>query len=140
MVGRDNDRYVRFLEEVSDRASPSIRKRFRRLRPCEQTRVRRLSDHVLRDPVLRKKQKLRDGAARLNVALLPKTFPSIKRLLGDSKLAHWYDVHFIIFASLDRKDFGKTDQLRILKSNRNVPHVGKEQCGFRGMESGLSPG
>jgi len=69
---------------------------------------------VLGDKNLKRSETLRNGAVRLIVALLPKTFPTIERFLADFSSPLWYEVQFTIFCSLDRDDLSKSDQRRVL--------------------------
>jgi len=138
--GRENDHYVRFFEEVSDRDSGSIRRRLRRLPPREQARIRQLADHFVRDPALRRNEKLRNGAARTIVALLPESFSSIKELLSDSESRLWHQVHFIIFAALDRKELRKNDQIRVLKLIQSYIREAKSSAGYAAWKAGYMLG
>ncbi|MGA8075624.1 MAG: hypothetical protein WB995_19270 [Candidatus Acidiferrales bacterium] len=134
---RRTDHYSGFFEEVSELASASIKRRLRRLPPRERARIRQLADLILRDPALRKGKKLRGGAARVIVALLPETFSSVKQLLSDSKSRLWHEVHFIIFAALDRKELGKNDQTRVLKLIYAYLKEAKSDAGYAAWEAGL---
>ncbi len=70
---------------------------------------------VLGDKNLKRNETLRNGAARLIVALLPKTFPTLEKLLADFSSPLWYEVQFTAFCSLDRGDLSKSDQRRVLE-------------------------
>lgn len=95
---RKGSPYFAFFEEISNLASPSM-----------------VGDRILADRGLKKSKKLRKGAARLIVALLPETLPAFERLLRDCKSPLWYEVHFILFVALVRKDLGRDDQARVLR-------------------------
>jgi len=134
--GCENNHYVKFFEEVSDRDSGCIRRRLRRLPPREQARIRQLADHFVRDPALRRNEKLRNGAARTIVALLPETFSSVTELLSDSKSRLWHEVHFIILAGLDRKALRKNDQIRVLKLIQSYIREAKSNAGYAAWKAG----
>lgn len=136
-LGRKNDHYFGFFEEVSDLNSSSIGLRLRRLPRREQARIRQLADNILRNLSLRKEKKLRDGAARVIVALLPGTFPSVKQLLSDSKSRLWHEVHFTIFTALDRKELGKNDQTRVLKLIHTYVREAESDAGYAVWKAGL---
>lgn len=137
MLLRNNNHLYRFFLEASDLDSPSVRRRLLRLPSREQKRIRLLADRILRDAAARKEKKLRNGAARVIVALLPETFSSIKQLLSDSKSRLWHEVHFIIFAALDRKELTKTDQTRVLELIHTYLKEAKSDAGYAAWEAGL---
>ena len=49
---------------------------------------------VLDDKNLKRSETMRNGAVRLIVALLPKTFPTLEKLLADFSSLLWYEVQF----------------------------------------------
>src|SRR5690349_5993956 len=106
---------LEFIEDISESASSSIKRRLRRLTENEQKEIQRFALRVLKDPALKRKETLRNGAVRLTVALLPDTFPVLEKLLADCSSLLWYEVHFMIFAALDREDLQLKDQKRVLQ-------------------------
>jgi hypothetical protein len=134
--GRIRSRDIEFFEAVSDLASSAIKNRFRRHSPRDRARIRKLADHILRDLPLRKREKVRNGAARLIVALLPTTFSSVKELLTDSRTRLWHEVHFIILAALDRKELARNDQTRVLKLLQTYIRDSKSEAGYAVWKAG----
>ncbi|MDP9268029.1 MAG: hypothetical protein M3P27_06835 [Acidobacteriota bacterium] len=106
---------LEFLASVHELASSYVRRRFSQLPPTEQIAVRRMALRVLQDRKMKRDEKLRDGAVRFIVALLPKTLPLVRRLLADRSSPLWYEVHFMIFASLDKGDFDRSGQASVLR-------------------------
>ena len=107
----------RFFEEISDLASSSILDALKLLPRSDQARIRQLAARALRDVRLRNQktdERLRNGAVRLIVALLPETFPLLEKLLEDCSSPLWYEVHFTLFAALNRADLSVEDQKRVL--------------------------
>jgi hypothetical protein len=103
-----------FLQSNSKFDSASILAELRRLSKTQRNAMARQALRVLGDKNLKKNEILRNGAVRLIVALLPKTFPVFEKLLADFSSALWYEVQFTIFCSLDRGDLSKSDQRRVL--------------------------
>jgi len=91
---------------------------------------------VLADKQLRSDEKLRNGAIRLIVALLPETFPILEEVLSDSLSPLWYDVHFIAFNSLERSELGEADQRRALALVERYLVNAKSDAGFAAWKAG----
>ncbi len=115
MLATKRTQALEFVESVSEVASSFIKRRFRRLSVSEQANIERFALRVLRNPSLKRKEKLRNGAVRLFVALLPDTFPVMERLLLDHSSLLWYEIHFMIFAALDRQDLRRDARRRVLQ-------------------------
>jgi hypothetical protein len=56
---------------------------------------------------------LRDGAARAIIALLPESMTCVTKVLADRTARFWYEIHFIMFAALEREDFTLDEQREI---------------------------
>ena len=108
------DWVLQFLEANHQYASESIRADLHKLSKKQQREVVGHSIRLLQNEVLKRKEKLRNGAVRLIVALLPATFPALEKLLADFRSPLWYEVHFLAFNSLDRIDLTIADQKRVL--------------------------
>ena len=115
MSTKQKGRSSQFLEKISPLAASSIKDCLARLSDNEKREVRRFALWVLQNSEQKKKEKLRIGAVRLIVALLPQSFPVLKKLLSDCSSPLWYEVQFTIFCSLDREDLKPADQKRILQ-------------------------
>ncbi len=103
-----------FLKSSSDLANSSIVGDLRSQSRVEQNAIENQALRILRDKRLKRNEALRNGAVRLIVALLPKTFPALEELLSDSSSPLWYEVQFTAFCALDRGDLTETDQRRVL--------------------------
>lgn len=125
-----------FLNENSEYASSSILNDFRKLDHSQQTVLEKCAVHVLADQGLRHNEKLRSGAVRLIVALLPKTFPVLEKLLSDCSMSLWYEVHFTVFSALDRGDLSKADQKRALVLVERYLRNAKSESGFAAWKAG----
>lgn len=91
---------------------------------------------VLADQFLSRDEKLRTGAVRLIVALLPTTFPVLEKLLSDFSMPLWYEVHFTAFSSLDRGDLSEADQKRVLTLVEKYLANAKSEAGFAAWKAG----
>jgi hypothetical protein len=98
--------------------------------------VERFALQVLRSKHLKKNEALRNGAARLVVALLPKTFAALEELLSDQSSPLWYEVHFIIFSALDREDLSTEDQKRVLGLIRKYLTDVSSKAGYAAWKAG----
>jgi hypothetical protein len=127
---------IGFLNENSQYASSSILDDFRKLDHGQQTVLEKCAGHVLADPRLRRDEKLRSGAIRLIVALLPKTFPVLEKLLSDFSMALWYEVHFTAFAALDRSDLSEANQRQVLALVERYLLNAKSEAGFAAWKAG----
>ncbi len=78
------ERALTFFRNISVLASSYILRNLRLLSRDEQTAMQRHAKRVLRYKPLTENETLRNGAVRLIVALLPKTFPALEELLSDS--------------------------------------------------------
>lgn len=121
---------VEFLNENSQYASSSILGELKKLDQSQQAMIEQWAVRVLADQQLRRDDKLRTGAVRLIVALLPKTFPVLEKLLSDSSMPLWYEVDFTTFSSLDRGDLSEADQKRVLALVERYLTNAKSHAGF----------
>lgn len=83
-----------------------------------------------------KDEKLRAGAVRLIVALLPKTFAALESLLRDCSSPLWYEVHFTIFCALERDNFAPADQARVKQLIREYLLNIRSGSGFAAWKAG----
>ena len=70
------------------------------------------------------------------VALLPETFPNVEEVLSDSLSPLWYDVHFIVFNSLERSNLSEADQKRVLTLVEKYLVNAKSEAGFAAWKAG----
>jgi hypothetical protein len=105
---------ITFLIENCNYDSSSILDELKKLDHSQQATLENYAARMLADYHLRRNEELRNGAVRLIVALLPKTFPFLEKLLSDFSIPLWYEVHFTAFSALDRSDLNKTDQKQVL--------------------------
>ena len=91
---------------------------------------------VLCDKRLKRDEDLRNGAVRLIVALLPKTFPAVEKLLSDFTSPLWYEVQFTAFSALDRDDLSRNDQGRVLLLIENYLMRVKSESGYAAWKAG----
>jgi hypothetical protein len=124
------------LKSSSDLASSSIPDNLGRLRQTEQKAMERHALRVLSDKKLKRNEALRNGAVRLIVALLPKTFLVLEKLLGDFSSPLWYEVQFTIFCALDRGDLSKSDQRRVLTLVERYLMNVKSTAGYAAWKAG----
>ena len=108
----------------------------RRLRPHEQTAMEQPAMRVLRDKRLKRNEALRNGAVRLVVALLPKTFPALEEFLSDSASPLWYEVQFTAFCALDRDDLGQAEQKRVVTLIEDYLMNVKSRSGYAAWKAG----
>ena len=125
-----------FLEGSFELASQYIKERLQRLPSDQRSRVRRLALRVMKDFELKKKGRLRTGAVRVIVALLPETFDVLESLLRDCSSPLWYEVHFTIFCALDRGNLALSDQARILQLIREYVLRINSDAGFAAWKAG----
>jgi hypothetical protein len=102
------------MEANHQYASADILTDLQRLPEKQQNEIVRHSVRLLESGILKREEKLRNGAVRLIVALLPASFPILAKLLADFHSPLWHEVHFLVFNSLDRIDLTPTDQKRVL--------------------------
>jgi len=127
---------VGFLKENSEYASSSILSEVRKLDADRQTMIEQCAVRVLANARLKRDEKLRNGAVRLVVALLPKTFPVLEKLLSDSSMPLWHEVHFTLFSALDRGDISEADQRRVLAIVEQYLMNAKSEAGFAAWKAG----
>jgi hypothetical protein len=127
---------MEFLRENSEYASSSILNDLKRINHQQQTAIEKCAIHVLADRRLRVDEKLRSGAVRLIVALLPKTFPTLEKLLSNCSMSLWYEIHFTLFSALDRRDLSVTDQKQVLGVVERYLVNAKSQAGFAAWKAG----
>ena len=127
---------LEFMEGISQLASSCVKEELHRLPENEQREIRRFALRVLQDSALKKKEKLRNGTVRLFVALLPDTFPVLEKLLADCSSLLWYEVHFMIFAALDRDDLKPNDQRRVLQMIHRYLTDVSSGAGFAAWKAG----
>jgi hypothetical protein len=125
-----------FVQHISKVASPYIVETFGQLSRETRSEVERFALQVLRSKHLKKNEALRNGAARLVVALLPKTFATLQELLSDQSSPLWYEVHFIIFSALDREDLSTKDQKRALGLVRKYLIDVSSSAGYAAWKAG----
>jgi hypothetical protein len=126
----------KYLEENCNYDSASILGLIGDLDNKKRRTLRNCAVAVLADRQLRSNEKLRDGAVRLIVALLPETFPNIEEVLSDSLSPLWYDVHFIAFNSLERSNLSEADQKRVLMLVEKYLVNAKSEAGFAAWKAG----
>lgn len=107
-----------------------------KLNKDEQNAVEQHALRVLRDKRLKSDDELRNGAVRLIVALLPRTFPTVEELLSDSTSPLWYEVQFTAFSSLDRDDLSRSDQEHVLVLIENYLINVKSESGYAAWKAG----
>lgn len=127
---------IEFLNENAQYASSSVLDELKKLDQAQQTVIEQCALRVLADQRLRRDEKLRTGAVRLIVALLPKTFPVLEKLLSDFSMSLWYEVHFTAFSSLDRGDLSEADQKRVLTLVEKYLVNAKSEAGFAAWKAG----
>lgn len=127
---------VSFLEEAFEYASSSILANFRRLGQTRRGQIGRYAIRVLTDKRLKQNERLRSGSIRLIVALLPKTFPILEKILSARSSPLWYEVHFTAFSAFDRSDFSKSDQQRVLALVEQYLLNAKSEAGFAAWKAG----
>jgi hypothetical protein len=90
---------VSFLKNCSKMASSYIIGELRKQTKDKQNAMEQHALRVLRDRRLKSDEELRNGAVRLIVALLPKTFPAVEALLSDStsQLLVRSSIHSVLF-------------------------------------------
>lgn len=125
-----------FLRSSSELASSYILSNLCQLSRDEQTAMEHHAMHVLRDKRLKGNEALRNGAVRLIVALLPKTFPALHELLSDSSSSLWYEVQFTAFCALDRDDLAETDQKRVLDLIEHYLTNARSEAGHAAWKAG----
>ncbi len=130
------DWVLQFLEANHQYASESIRVDLHKLSKKQQREVVGHSIRLLQNEVLKRKEKLRNGAVRLIVALLPATFPALEKLLADFRSPLWYEVHFLAFNSLDRIDLTIADQKRVLALVEDYLMNVDSESGFAAWKAG----
>ncbi|HYX69045.1 MAG TPA: hypothetical protein VE825_07920 [Terriglobales bacterium] len=130
------ERALSFFKSNSELASSYILGNLRQLRRDERTAMEHHAIRVLRDKGLKSKEALRNGAVRLIVALLPKTFPALGELLSDSSSPLWYEVQFTAFCALDRDDLSEIDQRRVLTLIENYLMNVKSGSGYAAWKAG----
>jgi hypothetical protein len=104
--------------------------------PERRKALERCAIHVLSDEQLKRNENLRNGAVRLIMELLPKTFPVLERLLSDSSSPLWYEVHFTAFNSLYRSDLNEIDQMRLLVLVEQYLMNAKSEAGAAAWKAG----
>jgi len=125
-----------FLNEKSDYASSTILHEFGKLNHAQKTVLEKQAIRVLTDPRLTRDERLRSGAIRLIVALLPKTFAVFEKLLFDFSKPLWYEVHFTAFSALDRSDLSEADQKLVLALVERYLLNTKSDAGFAAWKAG----
>ncbi|MBN8734103.1 MAG: hypothetical protein J0L64_26435 [Acidobacteria bacterium] len=122
---------------MSRLASSDIQDLFARLTIAERRSVRRRAISFLRNEATRRSnEKLRSGAVRLLVALLPGTFAAIERVFQDTSSPLWYEIHFTMFAALRREDLSPLDQEQVLKLIRAYLLTIHSDAGFAAWKAG----
>jgi hypothetical protein len=127
---------IGFLNQNSEYASSSILDDFKKFDHRQQAVLEKCALRVLADQRFRRNEKLRSGAVRLIVALLPHTFHAFEKLLSDFSLSFWYEVHFTAFSALDRRDLSEADQRRVLALVEKYVQNSKSEAGFAAWKAG----
>ncbi len=135
-ISRLPDWAFSFLRNCSRMASSFIIGSLGKLTEDERNAVEQHALRVLHDKKLKSDEELRNGAVRLIVALLPKTFSIVEELLSDSASPLWYEVQFTAFSSLDRDDLSRTDQERVLVLIENYLMNVKSESGYAAWKAG----
>jgi hypothetical protein len=126
----------KFLEENCNYDSSSILELIRNFDTKKKTMLKNGAIAVLADKHLKRNEKLRNGAVRLIVALLPETFTTLEDLLSDSSSPLWYEVHFTAFSALDRSDLSEADQKKVLALVERYLVNAKFDAGFAAWKAG----
>lgn len=130
------NRYA-FLESLHLLATSAIQERLARLPNTDKRAVRDLAIGVLRGGgKLRRNEKLRSGAVRLIVALLPHTFEAFASVLKDTSSPLWYENHFTMFCSLCREELTPSDQGHVLGLIRTYLLTVRSDAGFAAWKAG----
>ena len=129
-------RNVSFLEGVFELASSHIKDRYLQLPTGQRQQVLRFAESVLKSPELKRNQKLRAGAVRLVVALLPETFSLLEELFQDCFSPLWYEVQFTALSALDRDDLGEAQRARVLRLVHNYVLNINSEAGFAAWKAG----
>jgi hypothetical protein len=127
---------LQFMEANHQYASAHILADLRRLKKVQQRQVVGHAVRLLHNGILQRKEKLRNGAVRLIVALLPATFLILEKLLVDFHSPLWHEVHFLAFSSLDRADLTVTDQKRVLALVETYLMNVDSESGFAAWKAG----
>ena len=126
----------KYLEENCNYDSSSILELIRDLDSTKRKTLQSCAVAVLADEQLRSNEKLRNGAVRLIIALLPETFPILQEMLSDNLSPLWYDTHFIAFNSLERSNLSKANQQRVLALVERYLVNAKSEAGFAAWKAG----
>jgi hypothetical protein len=127
---------IMFLSDNCDYDSSSILDELRKLDRGHQVVLTKYATRVLADDRLRRNEKVRSGAVRLIVALLPRTFTIFKQLLSNCSVSFWYEVHFTAFSALDRGDLSKSAQQQVLALVEQYLVNAKSDAGFAAWKAG----
>jgi hypothetical protein len=127
---------LQFMEANHQYASEDILADLHKLSKKQQREMVGHSVRLLQNESLKRKEKLRNGAVRLIVALLPATFPVLEKLLADFRSPLWHEIHFIAFSSLDRSDLKVTDQKRVLVLMEDYLMNVDSESGFAAWKAG----
>lgn len=127
---------IEFLNENSQYAGSSILDAFGKLNREQQRALEKCAVQLLDDRRLRREEKLRTGAVRLIVALLPRTFSVLRKQLFNSSMPLWYEVHFTAFGALDRRDLSEADQKQVLALVEQYLVNAKSDSGFAAWKAG----
>ena len=130
------ERALSFFNSNSELASSYILGNLRQLSRDEQTAMEHHAMQVLRDKRLKSNEAMRNGAVRVIVALLPKTFPALQELLSDFSSPLWYEVQFTAFSALDRDDLTETDQKRVLDLIEHYLTNARSESGHAAWKAG----
>lgn len=133
---RTNRESSAFLQSLNNLANSSITELYRRLPKRERSRIVPIAVSTLRYSALKNESELRNGAARLIVALLPGTFSILEALLKNKRLRRWYEIHFVILAAFDRDDLSEKDQRRVLQLVYDYLSRAKSDAGYAAWKAG----
>jgi len=136
MNSRAADWAMSFLKNSSKMARSFIVDNLRKQTEGKQNAIEQYALRVLRDKRLKSDEELRDGAVRLIVGLLPKTFPAVEELLSDFTSPLWYEVQFTVFSSLNRDYLSRSDQERVLVLIENHLMNVKSESGYAAWKAG----
>jgi hypothetical protein len=127
---------LQFFEANHQYAAARILVDLRRLNKIQQHAIAGHAVRLLKTRSLARQEKLRNGAVRLIVALLPSSFNVFEKLLSDFRSPFWYEVHFLAFNAVDREDLSARDQRRVLALVENYLMTVDKGSGFAAWKAG----
>jgi hypothetical protein len=125
-----------FLEQSYHAASSTILSKYQQLSKRRRSEVERFVLRALKNGRLRADEVIRDGAARLVIALLPRTFDLFEEILSDQSSPYWYEIHFAMFSALDRSDLDENSQRRVISLVRDYILQIPREAGYAAWKAG----